>query len=659
MVVTMKMNADLLEQTQSPVISVPQNDGECRVLQIALSAGQEQWEVPEGANVRMYYCKPDGTGGSYDTLPDGTCAWYAEGHMVSVTLIPQMFTEAGPVAAKLEFVQDGKFLHTFGFWIRVVEDRTENAVESEDYFNWAAWTSGELDRMLAEAKASGVFRGEQGEDGYSPVRGMDYWTQADLEQITQEISLEVADQLADKVQLTPEFADKVEDCTDASKLYVLPDGYIYACMEHEELAYTNLAGDVQENTRQNTSGVALASSGAVLTGFIPVSQGQKVRVRGFNPMAAPESYPFVCFYTGASESDVVSDTIWGRGDGMFTLNGDVYEWTAFILQTGLEHTLADSITHIRINGTMTGAVEDIVVTVDEEITDETVTVVGWYNTGHAFVPADYEDRILELEAAAESDGARITALEDTVESHGTRIGALEEKVTETDPTQIWKGKKWVAMGDSLTYDEYVTTSAYYHDHIAQATGITVVNMGQGGTGYKRTFDTGSGYAFYQRIRNVPTDADVITIFGSGNDLSTTWETYGLGEATDTGTDTICGCINTTLDNLFSVYPTANVGIITPAPWKHFYPSAVEADGKPYRMTQLCEKLIEICRMRSIPCLDLYHCSGLRPWDKAFRDAFYTKDDVESDGELGGVHPDKNGHTIIAAKIRHFLETLLM
>lgn len=635
MVAIMKMETDLLEQIQYPVVMAPQNDGDCRMLEITLTAGQEAWEIPEDASVRVYYCKPDGTGGSYDTLEDGSRAWTAQGNVITVALVPQMLSVAGNVAAKIEFQQEESVLNTFGFWIRVQADCTDGAVESEDYVNWASWTAEKLEEMLEGAKASGAFDGEQGEPGYTPVRGKDYWTAADLAQMAGDISQEVADQLADRTQLMPEYADNQEACTDTEKLYVLPDGYIYAYQYSEEIlpAYTNLAGEVRTDTRLNSSGVAKTLTGAVTTDFIPVSQGQIVRVRGFDPTALVSgNYPYICCYTAADESAVVSSNIYIRGDwpNTWIADGDGYRYEAFYYaSTESQHALASSITHIRICGAAIDGAE-IIVTVDEEIAEVVEGSYSWTNTGHAFVAADYEDRII--------------ALEETV-----------EKITEA---KVWTGKKWVAVGDSLTYDGYVTTSAYYHDHIADETGITVVNMGQGGTGYKRTFDTGEGYAFYQRILNVPTDADVITIFGSGNDLSTTWETYGLGEATDTGTDTICGCINTTLDNLFSVFPTANVGIITPTPWKAFYPSATEADGKPYRMTQLCEKLVEICRMRSIPCLDLYHCSGLRPWDKAFRDAVYTKDDVESDGELGGVHLDENGHRIIAAKIKAFLASLI-
>lgn len=216
-------------------------------------------------------------------------------------------------------------------------------------------------------------------------------------------------------------------------------------------------------------------------------------------------------------------------------------------------------------------------------------------------------------------------------------------------TQIlgrWVGKTWVTVGDSIT-EKNEKTLKNYHDYIAKNTGIEVVNMGVSGTGYKNYDNTNK--AFYQRILNAPTDADVITIFGSGNDCG---GNYTIGEVTDTGTDTLCGCINTTIDNLFSIAPTAQLGIITPTPWSNFNP----ADDTNI-MAQYSSKIVEICRRRGIPCLDLYHCSGMRPWDDSFRTLMYPLNSAGDDHE--GVHPNELGHAFFASKIQAFLETLIL
>lgn len=483
-----------------------------------------------------------------------------------------------------------------------------------------------------------------GKDGVTPVKGTDYYTDADKV----EFEAYIASELAKRGQLKPEFANTVGECTDTTKLYVLPDGYIYAYMYQDGgAAYTNVAGNVQENTRLKSSGVAASADECITTGFIPVKSGDIVRIKGFNPNASPTSYALVCFYTDANEGSVVNtgtDTdVYARADNTDIVSYDeaegVYKYTAFTHTSTAQHPLSSSITHIRINGTMTGPGSDVVVTVNEPIVEATAGY-AWTNTGHAFVPADYEGRIVALESA---------------------VDELHESTKDVQSTKPWIGKKWVVVGDSLTQaitsdGTNANTDKYYHTHIAEETGITVVNMGQGGTGYKKTDD--SGNAFYQRIVNVPTDVDVITIMGSINDLSRT-ASYDLGNPTDTGTDTVCGCINKTLDELFNVFPLANVGIISPLPTKVYTSFVTEEDGDWYRIVRYCDNLMEICRRRSIPVLDLYHGSGLRPWDKNFRDALYTKDDVDGDGELGGVHLDENGHKIIATKIKAFLETLLM
>jgi len=198
---------------------------------------------------------------------------------------------------------------------------------------------------------------------------------------------------------------------------------------------------------------------------------------------------------------------------------------------------------------------------------------------------------------------------------------------------------WTAVGDSLT-EVNSRTTLHYHDYIANELGFNVVNMGESGSGYMRKHD--SNKAFYQRISATPVDSDVVTIFGSGNDLS-----LPLGTVTDADTTTVCGCINITIDNLYAIIPTVRLGIITPTPWASYPPSS---PGN--AMDLYSNAIIEICKRRGIPCLDLYHCSNLRPWDATFRTLAYSKDDGN------GVHPDETGHKIIYPMIREFVLSLI-
>lgn len=205
--------------------------------------------------------------------------------------------------------------------------------------------------------------------------------------------------------------------------------------------------------------------------------------------------------------------------------------------------------------------------------------------------------------------------------------------------KIWRGKKWIAMGDSLTDDAIIDNvlQMKYYDYISNITGVEYYKAGVSGTGYKNY----TGLTFVDRTQTIPLGYDVITIFGSGNDCG---KGYALGNINDTGTTTLCGCINTTIDNIYSRDINVKVGLVTPTPWQKYPPMT-----KNNEMELYANAILDICKNRGIPCLDLYHCSGLRPWDNDFKN--YAFDSI-------GVHPNYIGHKYIAAQIYDFLQKLI-
>ena len=217
-------------------------------------------------------------------------------------------------------------------------------------------------------------------------------------------------------------------------------------------------------------------------------------------------------------------------------------------------------------------------------------------------------------------------------------GAALYSAQEKSINKKWFGLKWACIGDSLTAVND-TASEKYHTLIANKTGINVVNLGAGGTGYKKSFNNVDG--FVDRTDEIPLDSDVVTIFGSGNDAS-----YTIGTPSDTTTDTLCGCINLTIERIFTRIPTCKLGIITPTPWQAYDPS----DTTNW-MYQYSAAIVQICKNWGVPCLDLYHCSNLRPWDSDFRSIAYSNAD--------GTHPNNAGHAIFAPRIQGFLDTLLL
>ena len=191
------LDIDLRNQSQPRRIQVMQADVNTRILEAHLYSGDEVWPVPEGINVALSYCKPDGTVGLYDKLPDGTAALAVSENVITTVLAPQMLTVAGLVLAVMILKDaNGKQLSTFPFQIHVEKNPAAGVTVSDHYINVASAIGNLEDLATADksnlvaainevAKASTVEVSETqiaqavtdyfhkypviGEDGFSPI----------------------------------------------------------------------------------------------------------------------------------------------------------------------------------------------------------------------------------------------------------------------------------------------------------------------------------------------------------------------------------------------------------------------------------------------------------------------------------------------------------
>lgn len=277
-----------------------------------------------------------------------------------------------------------------------------------------------------------------------PVKGVDYFTDEDKA----EFESFIADELAKRGQLEPAYANSVKECTDTTKLYVLPDGYIYAYTK--DGGYTNLVSDAIDangsvyngNGYQDGSYLyysnfeATAQSGFTVTGFIPFSHTDIIRMSGVTWTATNKSCiaffdvnkrPLGSYigngYINPAGADYTSEGIMVNcltdksnqsvttADGVATFGMDFQTVDSTNTSGGASGRAGYHIKYVRISAQGSGA--DMVVTLNEEIAGNEPSGYAWRNTGHAFVPADYEDRIVELEE-------KLDNLDDTIQE------ALEE-----------------------------------------------------------------------------------------------------------------------------------------------------------------------------------------------------------------------------------------
>ena len=165
MIVTQTIHMDLIQMDALPQIHAVQGDTCSRCIAVKLTADGKAWEPPEDTTAAVRYAKPDGTGGHYATLPDGTAACAIRENCISVMLAPQMLTVPGKVTAQVELLCRGVILATFSMEILVEKDPAVGLIQSQNYVNWAQRVEDRLMIALRDAKESGTFDGRDGIDG--------------------------------------------------------------------------------------------------------------------------------------------------------------------------------------------------------------------------------------------------------------------------------------------------------------------------------------------------------------------------------------------------------------------------------------------------------------------------------------------------------------
>ena len=262
----------------------------------------------------------------------------------------------------------------------------------------------------------------------------------------------ITDEFAKRGQLAPEYANSIEECTDTTKMYVLPDGYIYAYMltKVQQDGYTNLADpssvDWLTDKRFSTSSIS-DEVGGIITNYISCKKGDTVRVKGLNiTTTLGGSRVRIRSYKGTSKIDnggLTAYAICNSGNG----SGESGGITTVILTEGTNSTtnaeLDRGFDSIRLNGVLMSGytVNDVIITVNEEIGEGiSVDAYAWANTGLAFVSADYGDRISNLENVLEEQGNILDDLESavsTLTTDGVDVPSywLSELETKADAIQ--------------------------------------------------------------------------------------------------------------------------------------------------------------------------------------------------------------------------------
>lgn len=161
MIIKHKLEIDLVQQKIVPRLNTMQNDANSRALEISLLENGFPWEIPADITAALNYCKPDGTAGLYDTLPDGSAAYTISGNTVTIFLAPQVLTVPGLVRASVILTHNTVQIATFPLTILVEARPGAGAEKSENYYHYTSFDEvndaiGNLADLKTEDKSSVV-----------------------------------------------------------------------------------------------------------------------------------------------------------------------------------------------------------------------------------------------------------------------------------------------------------------------------------------------------------------------------------------------------------------------------------------------------------------------------------------------------------------------
>lgn len=128
-----KLKMDLTGPAVMPRVDMMQRDQYVRQIELELYCGSEAWVIPEDVHPIICYQKADGTGGVYDTVPDGKLAWTVAGNILTVDIAPQVLTCVGPVRMAVDILHGNAKVSTFTMML-YVQEAIPLGLPSGDYF---------------------------------------------------------------------------------------------------------------------------------------------------------------------------------------------------------------------------------------------------------------------------------------------------------------------------------------------------------------------------------------------------------------------------------------------------------------------------------------------------------------------------------------------
>ena len=211
----------------------------------------------------------------------------------------------------------------------------------------------------------------------------------------------------------------------------------------------------------------------------------------------------------------------------------------------------------------------------------------------------------------------------------------------------WYGKTLAFDGDSITAG-YANAGRSYANYTAEALGCSLSNTAIGGSALAVNPSPPSGQdrdPLIERLDSLDCGADALIINIGSNDWHYSWTP--MGDMSSSDKYTFYGALKLLCADLLERFSGKPVVLCTPI-------KRVQGNGLAYyeknkygkTLKDYSDAIKEVAEFYGIPVLDLYVECQINPLIESHKAAYFANAD--------GVHPNAEGHTIIARRLKGFL-----
>lgn len=242
------------------------------------------------------------------------------------------------------------------------------------------------------------------------------------------------------------------------------------------------------------------------------------------------------------------------------------------------------------------------------------------------------------------------------------------KRNEIDFANRFIGKKYAAIGDSITYGFIPRNAPGYPGQLKSFAKLTAEKLGMSFFNYGISGSTvaivSGASPMCQRYTDLPDDADLITVMGGTNDIR---KSVTLGNMDDRTGATFYGALHVLFGGLYKKYfidqginvgKTKTIVVCTPIKLLSESASTQGGEGTLYDWDDWIEAVKKVANYYSFPVLDFYNLSNINP---------HLNETVQGteQGYTGfynpyitdGTHPTQEGAEIMADVLMGFLKTI--